>query len=152
MTGKRAENVLETRAYIKGMSLLGIKAVDIHHKVCDIYGEGIMSHRTVCRWVAKFSAWRQQLKDAACPGRPATTTAKGSIEKIQNILKTNARFTRRQLARMTNLLLARVHAILKKHLKVRKINARWTPHLITDEQKKTRITMAKNLSNVSKIQ
>ena len=53
MTGKRAENVLEIRAYIKGRVLLGIKAVDIHRGVCDIYLEGQMSHRTVCRWVAK---------------------------------------------------------------------------------------------------
>ena len=63
MTGKRAGNVLEIRAYIKGRSLHGIKAVDIHRKVCDIYGEGQMSHRTVCRWVAQFSAGQQQLKD-----------------------------------------------------------------------------------------
>ena len=47
---------------------------------------------------------------------------------------------------MTDLSLARVHAILKKHLKVRKINARWIPHLLSDEQKKTRVTMAKNFS------
>ena len=40
-----------------------------------------MYHRTVCRWVAKFSAGQQQLKDAA------TTTTKGNIEKIRNILK-----------------------------------------------------------------
>ena len=63
MTGKRAGNVLEIRAYIKGRSLHGIKAVDIHRKVCDIYAEGQMSHRTVCRWVAQFSAGQQQLKD-----------------------------------------------------------------------------------------
>ena len=88
---KRAENVLEIRAYIKGRSLLGIKAVDIH----------------------------------------------------RNVLKTDALFTVRQLARMTNLLSARVHAILKKHLKVRKINARWIPHLLTDDQK--RVTVAKKL-------
>ena len=50
---KQAENVLETRAYIKGRSSLGIKTVDIHPEVCDIYWEGQMSHRTVCRWVAK---------------------------------------------------------------------------------------------------
>ena len=47
MTGKRAENVLEIRLYIKGRLLLGIKAIDIHREVCDIYGEGQMSHRTV---------------------------------------------------------------------------------------------------------
>ena len=47
---------------------------------------------------------------------------------------------------MKNLSLARVHSILKKHLKVRKTNARWIPHLLTDEQKKTpRVTMAKKL-------
>ena len=96
----------------------------MYREVCDIYGEGQLSHRTVCRWVAKSSAGKQQLIDDACPGRPATTTTNGNIEKIQNILKTDARFTVRQLARMTNLSLARVHAILKKHLKVRKINAR----------------------------
>ena len=39
MTGKRDENILEIRAYIKSRSLLGIKALDIHREVCDIYGE-----------------------------------------------------------------------------------------------------------------
>ena len=96
--------------------------------------------------LAKFSAGQQQLKDAAGPGHPARTTTKGNIEKIRNILKTDVRFTVRQLARMTNLSLARVHAILKKHQKVRKINARWIPHLLMDEQKKTCVTMAKNFS------
>ena len=46
------------------------------------------SHRTVCSWVA-FNAGQQQLKDAARPGRPATTTAKGTQKKIRNILKTD---------------------------------------------------------------
>ena len=128
MTGKLAENVLEIRAYIKGRSLLGIKAEDIHREVCDIYGEGQMSHRIVCMWVAKFSTGQQQLNDAARPGRSATTTTKGYIEKNRNILKTDTRLTVSQLARMTNLSLARDHAILKKHLKVRKINARWIPY------------------------
>ena len=48
-------------------------AVDIHLEVCDIYGEGQMSHRTVCRWVSKLSAGQQQLKDAARPGRQKET-------------------------------------------------------------------------------
>lgn len=52
----------------------------------------------------------------------------------------------RILARITNLLLARVHGILKKkNLKLSKINARWTPHLLSDEQKKVRVKYAKEL-------
>ena len=53
MTGKRANNVLEIRAYIKGWSQLSIKPVDNHREVCDIYGGGggggdQMSYRTIC--------------------------------------------------------------------------------------------------------
>ena len=36
MTGKQAENVLEIRAYTKGRSLLGIKAVDIQRGVTSM--------------------------------------------------------------------------------------------------------------------
>ena len=38
-----------------------------------------------------------------------------------------------------------VHLILKKHLKVRKIFARWVPHLLTDEQNRQRDKVAKNM-------
>ena len=35
VVGKRTENVIEIRAYIKGRSLLGLKPVDIHRVVCE---------------------------------------------------------------------------------------------------------------------
>ena len=145
MVGKRAENVIEIRAYIKGRSLLGLKPVDIHREVCDIYGQGQMSYMTICRWVARFKSGHQQLKDAAHTGRPATTTTKQNISRIRQILEKDARYTVRQLARMTSLTLARVHWILKKHLELRKMNARWIPHLLTDDQKRSRVEKAKSL-------
>lgn len=142
MVGKRAENVTD----IKGRSLLGLKPKDINRKVCDIYGEGQMSYLTVCRWVGRFKSGHQQLKDAAHTGRPiATTTTKHNIERIRQILKKDARYTVRQLARMTNLPLAHVHCILKKHLGLSKINARWIPHLLTNDQKRSPVEKAKLL-------
>ena len=41
--------------------------------------------------------------------------------------------------------LSTVHLILKKHLKVRNIFARWVPHLSTDEQNRQRVKGAKKL-------
>ena len=61
------------------------------------------------------------------------------------IIEKDARFTVRQLAQMTNLGLPSIHFILKKILKVTKISARWIPHLLTDEQNRTRVKMAKQL-------
>ena len=63
-------------------SLLGLKPVDIHREVCDIYGEEHMSHRSVCRCVAKFKAGQKDLKDAALLGHLPTTTTKSNIKKI----------------------------------------------------------------------
>ena len=79
MTGNRAVNSMEIRAYIKAKWLLGLKPVDSHREICDIYGEGQMSHRSVCRWVAKFKAGQQDCKDAACSVCPPTTTTKSNI-------------------------------------------------------------------------
>ena len=45
MTGSRAENLMEIMAYVKARSLLGLKAEDIQREVCEIYGEGKMSHK-----------------------------------------------------------------------------------------------------------
>ena len=87
MTGKRAENSMEIRAYLKARSLFGLKPVDIHREVCDLYGEGQMSHRCVCRLVAKFKAGQQDLKDAV----RSTTTTKSNIKRITDLLNQDAR-------------------------------------------------------------
>ena len=41
--------------------------------------------------------------------------------------------------------LSTVHFILKKHLRVRNIFARWVPHLLTDEQNRQRVLVAERL-------
>ena len=74
MKRKRSENSVEMRAHIKARSLFGLQLTDIHREVCDIYGEGQMSHRSVCSWVAKFKAGQQDHKYAAGSGRPASIT------------------------------------------------------------------------------
>jgi hypothetical protein len=74
MVGKKAENVIYIRAYIKSRSLLGLKPKEIYRKVCDIYEEGQMSFMAVCRLIGRFKSGHQQLKDAAHTDRPATTT------------------------------------------------------------------------------
>ena len=49
---------------------------------------------------------------------------------------------------MVGISLSRVHYILKNILYVRKISARWVPHLLTDGQKKQRVKIAKQLLKI----
>lgn len=69
------------------MSLLGIKPVDIHHEVCDIYGNGQMSRESVCRHLSALTAPQ---------GRPATVTANNTVVKIHQLLQRDAKYTVRQ--------------------------------------------------------
>ena len=67
------------------------------------------------------------------------------VSKIKEIVEGDARFTVRDIARKVGISLSIGHLILKKHLKVRKIFARWVPHLLTDEQNRQRVKVAKKL-------
>jgi hypothetical protein len=51
----------------------------------------------------------------------------------------------RDNARKVRISLSTVHFILKKHLKVREISARWVQYLLTDEQRRQRVKVAKKL-------
>ena len=104
-----------------------------------------MTFSTVCKWFTEFSSGQESVKDALYSGRLRSAITKSIINKIKSIIENGAHFTVRRLAHMTNLDLASVHFNLKKMLKVTKISARWIPHLLTDEQKGTRLQMAKKL-------
>ena len=53
--------------------------------------------------------------------------------------------TVRGIARKVGISLSTVQLILKKRLKVGNIFARWVPHLLTDEQNRQRVIVAKKL-------
>ena len=71
-----------------------------------------------------------------------SASRKEIASKIKEIIEGDARFTVRDIARKIGISLSTVHLILKMHLKVRKISARWVPHLLTDEQKRQRVKVA----------
>ena len=87
----------------------------------------------------------ESIKNAPKSGRPKSASRKEIVSKIKEIIEGDARFTVRDIARKVGISLSTVHLILKKHLKVRKISARWVPHLLTDEQKRQRVKVAKKL-------
>ena len=100
-----------------------------------------MSYDTVRSWKNKFESGVESIKNAPKSGGPKFASRKEIVSKIKEIIEGDARFTVRDIARK----LSTVHLILKKHLKVRKIIARWVPHLLTDEQNRQRVKVAKKM-------
>ena len=83
-----------------------------------------MSYDTVQRWKKKFESGVESIKNALKSGRPKPASRKEIISKIKEITEGDARFAVRDIARKVGISLSKVHLILKKHLKVRKISAR----------------------------
>ena len=64
---------------------------------------------------------------------------------MKEIIEGDVRFAVHDIAQKVGMSLSTVHLFLKKHLKVRNIFARWVPHLLTDEQNRQWVKVAKKL-------
>ena len=102
-----------------------------------------MSYDIVRSWKNKFESGVEYIKNAPKSGRPKFASRKEIVTKLKEIIEGDARFTVCDIARKVGRSLSKVHLILKKHLEVRKIFARWVPHLLTDEQNRQRVKVAK---------
>ena len=145
MVGRSVDKKDEIRAYIKARSKLGCSLKKLMTEISTAFGPSYVSYDTVRRWKKKFESGVESIKNAPKSGRPKSASRKEIVSKIKEIIEGDARLTVRDIARKVGISLSTVHPILKKHLKVRKISARWVPHLLTDEQKRQRVKVAKKL-------
>ena len=144
MVGRNVAKKDEIRAYIIARSKLGCSLKKLMTEISTAYGPSFVSYDTVRWWKKKFESGVESIKNAPKSGRPKSAPRKEIVFKIKEIIEGDARFTVHDIARKVGISLSTVH-LLKKHLKVRKISARWVPHLLTDEQKRQRVKSAKKL-------
>ena len=145
MVGRSVDKKDEIRAYIKARSKLGCSLKKLMTEISTAFRPSCVSYDTVRRWKKKFESGVESIKNAPKSGRSKSASRKEIVSKIKEIIEGDARFTVCDIARKVGISLSTVHHILKKHLKVRKISARWVPHLLTDEQKRQRVKVAKKL-------
>ena len=145
MVGRNVENAKEIRAYIKTRALLSKASQDIYADICIVYSSNSMSFSTVCRWVRKFSAGVESVTSAPKSGRPKSASSPKIVEKNKLLVKSDARYTSQQIANMVGISKASALRILRNILKMKKKSARWIPHLLTEEQTRTRVRMARKL-------
>uniref|UniRef100_A0A1B6GKI0 Mos1 transposase HTH domain-containing protein n=1 Tax=Cuerna arida TaxID=1464854 RepID=A0A1B6GKI0_9HEMI len=87
----------EVHAVIRFLCAKGLKAIDIHHQISEVYGENIMSEGMVRKWVRAFKDGRTNVHDEERSGRPSVITD-DLIQKVDCKVKENRRFTISSLA------------------------------------------------------
>ena len=145
MVGRSVDKKDEIRAYIKARLKPGCSLKQLMTELSTAYGPSCVSYDTVQWWKKKFESGVESIKNALKSGRPKSASHKEIVSIIKEIIERDARFTVLDIAQKVGISLSTFHLILKRHLKVRKISARWVPHLLTDEQKRQRVKVAKKL-------
>ena len=124
----------EIRSYIKCHIRLNIDLKQIFNELCGIYGPQTISMRTVFTWVNPFKAGKYSVEDDTRPGRTKTSVTKATIAVVKIVVEQDARLSVKDIASYTGISEGSVQTILKKRLDLRKVCARWIPHLLTEEQ------------------
>ena len=97
------------------------------------------------RLVKAFKAGKFSVENDTCPGRPKTSVTKANIAVVKIVVEQDAQLSVKDIASCTGISEGGVQTILKKRLDLRKVCARWVPHLLTEEQKTQRLKCAREL-------
>ena len=133
----------EIRSCIKCRIRLNIDSKQIYNELCGIYGPETISMRTVFSGVKVFKAGKFSVEDDTRPGRPKTSVTNANIAAVQIVVEQDARLSVKDIASCTGISEGSVQTILKRRLDLRRVCARWVPHLLTEEQKTQRLKCAR---------
>ena len=65
-----------------------------------------------------------------------------NIATLKTLIEEDARYTMQEIKELSGIHSSSVLKILREGLGLRKICSRWVPHLLTDEQKQSRVRLA----------
>ena len=93
------------------------------------------SYQKVCRWVKEFGEGKQTVFDEPRSGRRNSVVNERNIADIRNQIEEDPHISVRELCDTSGLSVGLVHTIITDELRMKKICARWIPHLLTEDQK-----------------
>lgn len=131
------------RSVIRFLFLDGKTCEQIKVKLDAVYGGLSPSMSTVRYWFNEFKRGRTSVFDEDRPGRPADVVTEEVVQKVKNIMVTDRRTKVRELAEAVGVSYGTAINIIHDKLNMKKVSARWVPRLLTDENKRLRLSISK---------
>ena len=86
-------------------------------------------------WVKAFKAGKFSVEYNNHPERPKASVIKANIADVKIVVEQDARLSFKDIASCFGISEGSMQTILKRRLDLKKVCARWVPHLLTEEQK-----------------
>lgn len=123
----------------------GLSQKECFKSLSSTFGDEAPSLASVYNWYNEFKRGRRSLKDESHEGRPKSAVVPENIDAVRELIADDRHVTYREIEACLNISSTSVQTILHEHLGVRKLCARWIPHLLTDAQKKTRVVWSRQM-------
>ena len=125
--------ISEQRVYCKIRAQLRFPPTEIHADLQKVYGNGTLKYATVCKWVHRFNDGRESIENDPRVGTPVSGLTEKIVATVKTLIEEDTSYTMHSSS---------VLKISRERLGLCKICARWVPHLLTDEQKQSRVRLA----------
>ena len=136
------KKISEQRVYCKIQAQLGFAPTEIHADLPKVYGNGALKYATVCKWVRHFNDGGESIENESRVCRPVSVLTEKNIATLKTLIEEDARYTVQEIEELSGIHSSSVLKILRERFGLLKICTRWVPHLLTDEQKQSRVRLA----------
>ena len=133
------------RFYIYTRLKLGDDARKIYNDLHAVYADISVSYNTCARWVREFKDGRTSVVDNSRCGAPKSVVNESLVANVRKYIDEDPNASIREVSSDMGVSVGTIHKVLHEDLGLRKISARWVPHVLTDEQKSNRVKCAQEL-------
>jgi len=108
---------------------------EIHHQICQVYGDIAMSNGMVRKWVRMFNEGRENVHDEVRSGRPSLVND-DLVRKVNERVHDDRHFTISDLSlHFPHISRTLFYNNVSSHLGYRKVCERRVPKMLTEEHK-----------------
>ena len=133
------------RFYVFTRLQLGDELKKIHDDLYSVYADQAVPYNTCARWVREFKDGRKLLTDKPRSGAPKSKVNETLVTNVKKHVDNDPNVSVREISSDLDVSIGTIHKVLHEELGLRKISARWVPHVLTPEQKKNRVFCARQI-------
>jgi hypothetical protein len=104
-----------------------------------------VSRKTPYKWFERFRGGAESTEDEQHSGRPSTSPTDENTSKIYEMVPANRRLMIREIYNSLNILFGSLQFALTKNLNMRRVNAKFVPRFLPQEQKELRLSKSLDL-------
>lgn len=123
----------------------GLTAADSHRRIIAAFPSDSPSYSTVRFWFDRFRSGVESLDDSERTGRPVTAVTEENIATVKQLVEENPRITYEMIAGYLGIGNSATQTILHSCLGLQKLESKFVPHDLTEEQKAKRVEIAQRL-------